>query len=86
MKKQQVDDKKLSAIKKVWLGRPKIRKILVKVVHNGPTPLERNRNAAWFRAATCSAIAQSGGVVAQFNRSTIAIDPMKPVWQKVVAR
>ena len=84
MKKQQVDDKKLSAIEKVWLGHPKIRKILVKVIHNGLTPLERNRNAVWFRVATCSAIAQSGGMVTQFNRSTIAIDPMKPGYRWII--
>jgi hypothetical protein len=75
---QQVDEKSLSSVEQIWLGRPRIRKILVKVVHSGPTPLGRDRKTTWIRAATCSAIAQSGGKVAQFNRSNIAIDPMKP--------
>ena len=67
----------LSAIERRWLGRPSIKKILVKVVHHGP-PLEDDCKSAWFRAATISAIAQCGGIVDQFSKSHIAIDPMKP--------
>ena len=84
MAKGQIEDSKLSEVEKIWLGQPSIRKILVKVVQNRPTPLEKNHHAVWFRAATCSAITQSGGKVSDFNRLNIAIDPMKPRYQWII--
>src|SRR5258706_5581732 len=56
---------------------PSVKKILVKVVHSG-SPLKSDGRTAWLRAATISAIAQSGGKVSDFSKSCLAIDPMKP--------
>jgi len=81
---QEVEASKLSEIEKMWYGRPQIKKILVKVVYSRTNPIEKNRRTAWFRVATYSAIAQSGGKVAEFNKSTLAFDPLKPGYGWVV--
>ena len=80
----EVDASKLSDTEKKWYRSPKIKKILVKVVYSGTNPIEKNRRTVWFRAATYSAIAQSGGTAAQFSRSTLAFDPLKPGYGWVV--
>ena len=78
MAHKKVPLSKLSVAERKWYGRPKIRKILVKVVFNGSNPLEIGRRTTWFRAAICSAITQSRGKVADFNKfSCMAIDPLK---------
>jgi len=83
---RQVDTEMLSEVERKWLLRPEIRKILVKVAHNGSNPLERNLQTAWLRAAICSAIAQSGGkeMVAQFDRSKVAFELTEPGYGWVI--
>ena len=83
MAEKPVPMNELSIVERQWLGRPSIKKILVKVVHEGP-PLEDDSKSAWFRAATISAIAQCGKDVALFAKSHLAIDPMKPGYGWVI--
>ena len=56
-KNEKMEDNELTKNEKMFLGTPKIKKILAKVVSQGSPPIEDERRNMWLRAAVLSAMA-----------------------------
>ena len=81
-RKEYVDPEDLSMKERGTLGRAEVKKILVKVVSN--RSLDNGKKSAWFRAATVSALEQSGTDARSFAKSCKFLDVRKPGYPWVI--
>jgi len=58
-KKEEKEPFILTRVEKVTLGDPRIGKVIVKVIHSGPMPLNNKRKNAWVRSAIISIASQN---------------------------
>ena len=83
-RKEKMDENELTKNEKMFLGTPRIKKILVKVVCQGSPLIEDERRNMWLRAAILSAIVQRGGNTKDFVDTRIAFDLAKPGYSWVI--
>ena len=83
-KNEQGATASLTRVEKEFMGEPRIKKVLAKVVNVGSPTIENDRKCAWIRSAITSAIAQSGIETNDFDKLRIAMNPAKPSYSWIV--